>query len=303
MKTVIITGGTGLVGTRLTEMLLASKQYKVVHFSRSNKKTHPLVEVCKWDVERGEIDEQTFSQADYLIHLAGANVGDKAWIDKRKTEILESRTLSTQLLEEKIRKLSHRLQAFISASAIGYYGYKSGDEPKDEQAKAGDDFLAKVCVAWEKPALQVKEIRTVIVRIGVVLSERGGALEALRKPIALYAGAVLGSGKQWVSWIHLDDLCRFFIFAMENENLKGIYNAVAPAPVTNEQLTKIIAQTLHKPLFLPAVPEAALYLLLGEQAQVPLSNIYASHLKAAQAGFHWEYEEAEKAVRQLLGKK
>ncbi|WP_035758273.1 TIGR01777 family oxidoreductase [Hugenholtzia roseola] len=303
MKTVIITGGTGLVGTRLTEMLLASKAYKVVHFSRSSKKTHPLVEVCKWDVERGEIDEQAFLEADYLIHLAGANVGDKAWIETRKREILDSRTYSTQLLEEKIRKLSHRLKAFISTSAIGYYGYKSGDQPKDEQGRAGDDFLAQVCVAWEKPALQVREVRTAILRIGIVLSEKGGALEAMRKPIALYAGAALGSGKQWVSWIHLDDLCRFFIFAMENESVKGIYNAVAPNPVTNEELTKIIAKTLHKPLFLPAVPEAALYLLLGEQAQMPLSNIYASHLKMAETGFEWEYEQAQKAVQNLLGKR
>ncbi|MCC5943593.1 MAG: TIGR01777 family oxidoreductase [Bernardetiaceae bacterium] len=300
MENILITGGTGLVGTRLTEILQSSGKYKVSYLSRS-KQNIPNVEVGLWDVEAGELDEQLFQKADYIVHLAGANVFEKAWTDKRKTVINDSRELSTYLLTEKLRKLDHKVKAFISASAIGYYGYDTGEAWQTEADLPGQDFLARVTQKWEDAAEEAKEVtRTVKLRVGIVLSDKGGALLQIAKPIKFYAGAALASGKQYLSWIHIDDLARMFLYAIENENMSGTFNAVAPNPVTNSTITRMIADVLDKKLILPNVPAPVLYLALGEQANLVIGGLRVSCEKIKEAGFEFAYSDAQDAIRDLL---
>lgn len=301
MKKILITGGSGLVGSRLTELLLASGNYEVMHLSRSDKPVAGVT-VYKWDVEAGEMNEEAIHKADCIIHLAGTGIMEKAWIDSQKEKIIESRTLSTAFLVEKLTVLDHHVKTYIGASAIGYYGIEQSDKTtlKHEEDEAGSDFLAHVCVEWEKAHAQVpKEIRNVIIRVGIVLSDKGGALVEMAKPVKVWAGAALGDGNQVVSWIHIDDMCRIFIKAIEDEKMEGVYNGVAPNPVTNAELTRIIANTLDKPLFLPNVPEPAMYLLLGQQAEAVLRSIKASEDKIVKAGFEFDFVDAQKAVEDL----
>jgi len=301
MKKILITGGSGLVGTRLTELLLASGNYEVMHLSRSGSHI-PGVTVYEWDVEAGEMDEEAIQKADCVIHLAGTGIMEKAWIDSQKEKIMESRTLSTAFLVEKLTVLDHHVKTYIGASAIGYYGIEESDKTvlHHEEDAAGNDFLAQVCVEWEKAHQEVpKEIRNVIIRVGIVLSDKGVALVEMAKPVKAWAGAALGDGKQVISWIHIDDLCRIFIKAIEDDKMKGIYNAVAPNPVTNAELTRIIADSLDKPLFLPNIPEPAMYLLLGQQAEAVLRSIKASEDKIVKAGFEFDFVDAQKAVEDL----
>ena len=301
MKKILITGGSGLVGTRLTELLLASGNYEVMHLSRSGSHI-PGVTVYEWDVEAGKLEEEAIQKADCVIHLAGTGIMEKAWIDSQKEKILESRTLSTALLVEKLTVLDHHVKTYIGASAIGYYGIEESDQTslKHEDDLAGSDFLAQVCVEWEKAHAEVpSNIRSSIIRIGIVLSDKGGALVEMAKPVKAWAGAALGDGNQVVSWIHIDDLCRIFIKAIEDDKMQGTYNAVAPNPVTNAELTRIIANSLDKPLFLPNVPEPAMYLLLGQQAESVLRSIKASEEKIVKAGFEFAFTDAQKAVDDL----
>jgi uncharacterized protein (TIGR01777 family) len=297
---ILITGGTGLLGSRLTEMLL-QEGYQVSYLSRSQEMISG-VDVFQWNVEEGYINEKAIAQADYIIHLAGAGVADKRWTKSRKQEILESRTKSAQLLYETLKQTRHTVKAFISASAIGYYGYDTGQKLITEQSAAGDDFLANVVQAWEASVQQISQlgVRVVNFRIGIVLSEKGGALAKIIQTIKVGAGAPLGSGKQYFSWIHIDDVCRMFIQAIKNEGMQGIYNAVAPHPVTNEELTKAAAHVLDKPLVLPNVPAFALKLALGEMAAAVLGGSKVSNQKITATGFMFQFAELTQALEDLL---
>ncbi|TRX50909.1 TIGR01777 family protein [Fulvivirga sp. M361] len=299
-KTVLITGGTGLVGSRLTE-LLKEKGYNVRFMTRNPKKSSDIA-LFGWDVGQGTIDESALENVDYIMHLAGAGVADKPWSKERKKEIRDSRTKSTQLLKDTLEKNAHQVKAFISASAIGYYGWDSGGVWKKEDSRFGDDFLATVTKVWEAEVDEIDKlgIRTVKLRIGVVLSEKGGALKEITKPIKWGVGAPLGPGDQYMSWIHLDDLCNMFIYAMENENTTGIYNAVAPNPVTNKELSKLSAKMLNKPFFLPNVPGFVLKLILGEMASMILGGSRVSPEKIQQAGFRFDFTEIKPALQNLL---
>ncbi|MES2733409.1 MAG: TIGR01777 family oxidoreductase [Bacteroidota bacterium] len=303
-KHVLITGGTGLIGTRLTELLL-QKGYTVALLSRqANAQPDSRgIRTYHWDIAKGEIDTQSILEADYLIHLAGAGVADKRWTQHRKQEIIDSRTQSTQLLAEHLRAIPYKLKSFISASAIGIYGADTGTDILTEATPPGTDFLADVTQRWEAAADQVAHlpIRTVKLRIGIVLSEKGGALAKIAQPIRLGAGAPLGSGKQFLSWIHVDDLARLFIYALENEQLRGVYNAVAPNPVTNEQLTQLAAKVLKKPLWLPHVPAFALRLAFGELAEVILGGNHVLNKRIAEeTAFTYKFTNAENALEDLL---
>jgi len=297
--TVLITGGTGLVGKRLTQMLKA-KGYSVMYLSRSKRQIEG-VEVCHWDVKNGKIAVEALEKADYIIHLAGASVAGSRWTDAYKKEIMESRTRSTQLIRDSLQANKLTPKAFIAASATGFYGDTAG-KMVDENAQAGNDFLAEVCIAWEEETKQVTEldIRTVIVRIGVVLSEKGGALPQMAMPVKFFAGAPLGSGKQYVPWIHLDDLCQIFIHAMENMEISGIYNGVAPNSVTNEELTKSIAQALHRPMWPIGVPKILLKGVVGEMSDTVLANTRVSAEKIQKTGFAFDYPKIDPALRNLL---
>lgn len=300
-KNVLITGGTGMIGRRLTQ-ILQEKGYEVSHLSRSRKNDQP-VKTYVWDIQKQEIEPEALQKADYIIHLAGAGVADKRWTESRKKVILKSRTESTRLLHNTLSNLGdRRLKAFISASAIGIYGADTGSAEIYETSPKGDDFLSDVVKRWEAVVDDINKlnIRTVKLRIGVVLSMEGGALPRIVQPIKLGAGAPLGSGQQYTSWIHVEDLCRMFIYALEQQDIEGVYNAVAPRPVTNKQLTQSAAQTLHKPLFLPNVPGFAIRLAFGEMASIVLGGNKVSSKEIEQKGFKFQYPNIDNALKDLL---
>lgn len=299
---VLITGGTGLVGSRLTE-LLQQKGYEVRYLSRSPGKANH-VEAFEWDVKKQTIDTKALAGTSYIVNLAGAGVADERWTQERKKVIMASRTRSTALLKDTLRAHPHEVKAVISASGINYYGYDTGGVWKKEGSRFGDDFLATITKAWEAEADLIAElgIRVAKMRIGMVLSKEGGALEKMKQPIRFGLGVPLGSGHQCISWIHIDDLCRMIIFAIENKNISGAYNAVSPEPVTNKELTKEIGRTLNRPVFLPKVPAFALKMALGEMASIVLGGVKASSEKITSEGFKFEYPELKGALANLLGK-
>lgn len=294
MSRILITGASGLVGTRLTQMLL-ERGHEVSHLGRS--KRSGSIKSFVWDVERGTVDAEAFQNIDAVVHLAGASVAEKRWTKKRKKELLESRTKSTALVVREMAKSN--ASVLVSASAIGYYGMSLSKEELTETSPAGNDFLASVVTAWEHEADQLKDKRLVKIRIGVVMSAEDAALKEIARPIRWGVGAPLGTGKQEVSWIHLDDLCRIFSKAVEDELMHGAYNA-ATGSVTNRVLTKTIAEILHKPLWLPAVPAFALKLVLGEMADVVVLGNNVSADKIRKEGFTFEFDTLEKALKNLL---
>lgn len=299
-STILVTGGTGLVGTRLTELLI-SKGYNVRYLSRTGGKKNG-VQAYAWDIEKQQIDKSAFDGVSAIIHLAGAGVADKSWTKERKKEILESRTKSTELLRDTLKSMDHQVASFVSASAIGYYGWDAGGVWKKEESRFGDDFLATVTKAWEEEVDQVSSlgVRVTKLRIGIVFSEKGGALYEIAKPIKFGVGAPLGAGDQYMSWIHIDDLCNMFIHAIENEKVNGTYNAVAPNPETNKVITKATAKVLNKPCFLPNVPGFVLKLMLGKRAAMVLGGSRVSAEKITEAGFQFQYPELNSALKNLL---
>ncbi|GAB3549394.1 TIGR01777 family oxidoreductase [Spirosoma fluminis] len=300
-QTVLITGGTGTIGRRLTQLLL-QQGYQVSHLSRSTHSS-PSVKTYQWDIKQGHIDPQAIATADHIIHLAGAGIADERWTDARKDEILTSRTRSTELLAQALSKNPHQVKSFIASSAIGYYGGDTGDRPLTETSQGGSDFLAQVTRAWERSEDQVAAlgIRTVKLRTGVVLTMEGGALPKLAQPIRLGAGAPIGSGQQYISWIHLDDLCQLYIQALTDPSWQGTYNAVAPTPVTNETLTRAIAQVLHRPIILPNIPTFAIKLAFGELAIAVTGGNYVLNKRIAEeTSFRYQYADLTKALENLL---
>ncbi len=299
---ILITGGTGMIGHRLTELLLA-KGHKVSYLSRKKEKM-PKVEVFQWDIQKGYIEEGALEAADYVVHLAGAGIADKRWTDERKKEIIDSRIQPIELINSYLQKNNIQLKGFISASAIGIYGGDTGDVRLDENSELGNDFLAECTKLWEIHAKKVTNAaRIVSVRIGIVLSEKGGALPKLVQPIRLGFGAALGSGKQFMSWIHVDDLCEIFVKAIEDDTMQGPYNAVAPNPVTNQEMTSVAAQVLKKPLWLPNVPIFALKLVFGEMGIVVTGgNFVLNKRLSKETDFQYKFINIKEALNDLLGK-
>ncbi len=298
-KKILITGGSGLIGTRLTE-LLTDAGHSVAHLGRSTR--DGTVKTYLWDIGTRKIDRSALVAADAIIHLAGANVGDKRWTRKRKEDILQSRLQSTGLLFEELEKKNHRVKTFVSASAVGFYGSGENQTYFTEEDKQGKGFLADVVGKWERAVDQISTlgIRVVKLRTGVVLSERGGALKEMLLPVKLYVGSPLGTGEQMLSWIHLDDLCCIFIKAVEDEAMNGVYNAVAPSPVSNKELTYLMAKILKRPIFLPRVPAIAIKLLFGEMSEVVLEGAKISSKKIQATGFNFKFENADDALIDLL---
>jgi len=295
---ILITGASGLVGTQLTAMLLR-RGHEVRHLSR---KAHAgSCPTFLWDVNAGRMDERAIEGVDAIVHLAGAGVADARWTAARKNEILDSRVRSTRLLKKYISN-QPSIRTVVSASAIGYYGFKTTNDWLDEHAAPGTDFLAQVTRQWEEAVdeLALSGRRLVKLRIGIVLSEKGGALAQMVKPIRLGLGAALGSGRQHMSWIHLDDLCNLFVFALENPSVSGVFNAVGPQPATNQEVIEAAAVALNKPLWLPPVPGFVLNALLGELAVLVLNGSRVSARKVMQAGFQFRYPELGQAIRHLL---
>lgn len=298
MAKILITGGSGLVGTHLSK-LLTDSGHKVTHLSRSVIGSEPY-QTYQWDVAAGKLDPKALQDVDHIVHLAGAGVADKRWTDARKKLVLDSRVDSLKLLLKTIKEQNIQLSSFISASAIGYYGMDTGDRLLTEEDAPGNDFLAEVVKAWEAGADAFSELTKVAkVRIGVVLSDKGGALPTMARPVKYFAGAPLGSGRQYMSWIHITDLCGIFQYILENQ-ISGSYNAVAPNPVTNKVLTKQIAKTLRKPLILPNVPSFVMKLVFGEMSQIILGGNRVSEKAISEMGYQFKFTHVENALNDLL---
>lgn len=302
MPTVLITGGTGLMGSRLSE-LLSEKGYQVIHLSRKEN-LNAQFPAYKWDIKKGEIADEALKQSDYVITLAGAGIADSRWSKARKKLIIDSRVNGIQLIGERLKALNHTPKAIIGASAIGFYG-NSGSQLVDENTRAGNGFLSESVQAWENAYGDLEDLNTRIarVRVGIVLSTTGGALEKMLPTYKAGFGTYFGSGKQMYSWIHLDDVCNIFIHLMENNQLSGTFNAVAPHPVSNLQMAKDIATAKGmNPVVFPA-PSLALKLALGEMAAVVLDGSNVSSKKIEASGFQYQFPELIPALKDLLNRK
>jgi hypothetical protein len=299
MKTVLIAGGTGLIGSRLSE-ILQEKGYQVEHLSR---KADPNAEfpAFAWDVEKGTIDEAAVRRADVVINLAGAGIAEGRWTTQRKKIIIESRTESARLLLKTFQKTGKNPDVYLSSAAMGYYGNR-GDQLLHETDEPGTGFLAESCVEWEKAIHEVAAagIRTVALRIGVVLSAKGGALEKMLIPLQFFVATYFGNGRQWYSWIHVDDVCRLFLYAIENEQLQGFYNTVAPNPEPNLNFTKTLANASGKPALVLPVPAFLLRLIFGEMADTILSSTRVSSEKVEEAGFAFQFPQLKEAFKEIL---
>jgi uncharacterized protein (TIGR01777 family) len=297
---ILITGGSGLLGKALTNALL-SKGYTVSHLSRSPG-TNKQVKTFLWDVEKGQIDEHCLDGIDTVIHLAGAGIADKRWTNDRKQLLIESRTKSIGLIYELIKKTHNRVKSVISASATGYYSNR-GDELLTEDSPPSHDFLGICCVEWEKAVDKGEKLglRILKYRTGVVLTEYGGALPQLALPVRFGIGSPIGSGKQWVPWIHHHDVVAMYIEGIENHALKGVFNMVAPRPVTNSQLSKAVAKQLDRPFWAPNVPAFLIKLLFGEMATVVLGSTRVSAQKIENTGFKFKYPDIAPALKEIYG--
>jgi len=299
---VLITGGTGLIGSHLTR-LLQERDHEVGLLSRSQLDRDGVVSFV-WDPDRGSIDGEAIRWADAIIHLAGAGIADQRWTEKRKQLIISSRQRSGDLLYKALKDSQKPLEAFVGASAVGYYGGKSrvGNFQEDDAPAA--DFQSITCQKWEASSRQVQElnIRTVILRVGVVLTTGGGALPKMALPIRFGIGSPLGSGKQAVPWIHIDDVCGIFIKALEDKQMDGVFNAVAPEPVSNGDLTRGIARVLHRPLMFPRVPGFVLKLILGEMSEIVLEGNQVSSAKILGTGFSFKHATLDQALENLYTK-
>jgi uncharacterized protein len=308
MATVLITGGTGLIGTALTNALV-QKDYDVIVLSRSKKSsTQKKISYAAWNVVNQTIDEAAVKNADYIVHLAGANVAEGRWTEERKKEIVDSRVNSGGLLVKALKKIPNKIKAVISSSAIGYYGpdaETANPKPFVETNPPHNDFLATTVVQWEKAIEPVKNSgkRLVLLRTGIVLSNEGGAYKEFKKPLKFGIASVLGTGKQIVSWIHIDDLVRLYIEAIENGKYNGIYNAVAPNPVSNKELIKEIARQTRKNYLTAKVPSFALKTVLGEMSIEVLKSTTVSSDKVQKEGFQFLYPTISDAVASFSSKK
>lgn len=307
MPTVLLTGGTGMIGSHLQKFLL-EKGYSIIVLIRNEKQrksSDKNISYAKWNLEKEEIDKDAIAEADYIIHLAGANVAEKRWTNKRKKEIVESRTKTGALLVKSLKEIPNKVKVVISASAIGWYGADTNGSKQHgfkEDAPAANNFLGNTCKLWEENIEPVEQLnkRLAIFRFGIVLSKKGGALDEFKKPLKFGIAGILDDGKQIISWIYIDDLCRLLLFAIEHENISGIYNAVAPQPVTNKELALVLAKNIRGNFFIPVhVPAFALKLALGELSVEVLKSTTVSSEKIIKAGFSFLYPSINTALENL----
>ncbi len=299
-EVVVITGANGSVAKVLAKKL--ENEYTVRFLTRTKKHENEF----EWDITNGTIDDKAFENVSHIIHLAGANISEKRWTNERKKEIITSRVDSAQLILKALQKKNIQLKSFISASAVGIYGAITSEKIFKEDHEKGNDFLSKVVILWEKAADEFLEKnvaeKVVKVRISIVLSEKEGALKKMAVPVKFGIGSPIGTGTQYIPWIHIDDLSSAFEFALKNENITGAYNASAPQHTDNENFIKEIAEVLNKPMFMPNVPGFMMKLIFGELAVVLLEGSRTSSEKLQNTGFQFKFPELKPALKDLLAK-
>lgn len=300
---IIITGGTGLIGRALCPLLLTDGHLVTV-LSRNPEESSGMprgARIEKWDGKTTEGWSQLVNGADAIINLAGAGIADKPWTAKRKQLIRESRIHAGLAIQKAVQGAAQKPKVLIQASAVGYYGVQHDDTFVTEATPPGADFLAKVCFDWEMSTAPVVKlgIRRPVIRTGVVLSKQGGALPKMTLPFRFFAGGPLGSGKQWLPWIHITDTVRAIKFLLENPQADGPFNLAAPNPLTNAQFSEILGATLRRPAFMPA-PSFALKAVLGEMSTMVLDGQRAIPQKLEALGFSFTYPSAREALSQLF---
>ncbi|MCA9284332.1 MAG: TIGR01777 family oxidoreductase [Phycisphaerales bacterium] len=297
VRSILVTGATGLVGTALV-VALRQDDREVRTLSRRPAGEHAF----KWNPARGELDDRAFENLDAVVHLAGEPIGDGRWTDARKRAIRESRVRGTDMIARAVSLARTPPRVLISASAVGYYGDR-GEETVDEASRNGSGFLAEVCVAWEAAADPARSagIRVVHPRIGLVVASEGGALSHMVTPFRLGLGGPIGSGRQWMSWIHLDDLVAVLRLLLDDSAFTGPVNAVTPMPVRNAEFVAALAKALHRPSFLP-MPSLAVQLLFGEMGQhLLLEGAKVRPARLEEAGFAWRHPEIAEAIASAVG--
>lgn len=299
-KNILITGATGLVGKQLVPHL-QKLGHRISVLSRK-RQTIPGAEVYLWDVQKETIDQAAFNTIDTIIHLAGEGIADEQWTEKRKAQIVNSRVKSAQLLYKTIAETKAPVTTFISASAVGYYGDRD-EEFLWEKTKPGTGFLATCCELWEAAADEgiAMGIRVVKIRIGLILSEKDGALAAMARPIKFFVGAPLGSGRQWMPWIHLDDIVGIFTKAVDDQTMIGPYNAAAPYPASNKLLVSRIAWHLSRPVWPINVPKFILKAVLGEMSILALMSSNTAADKILSTGYVFKYTDLDEALKDIYG--
>ncbi len=297
-KNILITGASGLIGSKLIRSL-QEKGHHVSVLSRSPEKIKG-VKAFHWDVENKQVDKNAFTGIDTIINLAGAGIAEKRWTNSRKQLIVDSRVESVKLLYHAISESKAPVTTFISASAVGFYGDRA-DEILTENSSNGIGFLAECCQKWEEAIDEGAQldIRIVKLRIGLVLARQGGALQEMARTVNFFLGAALGSGKQWMPWIHLTDLISIFEAAVDNSEYRGTYNACSSLPVTNSEFTRILARVLFRPVWPINVPEFVLKTILGELSTVILNSNRTSSQKLVNMGFKFRYPGLKDALKEI----
>ncbi len=297
-EVILITGSNGMVAKALAKVL--SNKYSIRFLTRI--KTQP--NEFEWNVENKFIQEGAFNNVKHIIHLAGAGIANNKWSQKRKYLIKSSRIESTKLILNTLQEKNIKITSFISASAIGYYGTETTDKIFKETNRNGSDFLANLCVEWENAAneFKIRKIseRTVILRIGIILSKNGGALKKMVRPIKLNIGSPIGTGKQYMPWIHINDLCGIIMHVLNNPKISGIFNAVAPEHIQNSDFTKTIAKTIKKPFFLPNIPSFLIKIIFGEMATILLKGSRVSSEKIISEGYKFKFTNLKDALKEIL---
>jgi uncharacterized protein (TIGR01777 family) len=303
MKRIVITGATGLIGRNLSTKLI-NRGDQIIVFSRNTLTAKSIIpnakEYVDWNYLKPELWREKLEASDAVIHLAGINLFAKRWNDNFKSEIIESRKTSTKNLVNAINSCNKKPEVFISASGIGYYG-DSNDRLLNENSDAGNDFLAEVCKVWENESKQVKSIgvRNVQIRTGLVLSTEDGVLKQMLPPFRFFIGGPLGNGKQWASWLHIDDIVGIYLYSLDNTQLNGAINAASPNPVRMKEFANTLGKVLHRPSLFP-VPKFLLKLVVGEAAEVVTASQKVDVNKLLNSGYRFKFDYLNKALMNLL---
>ena len=296
-QNVLLTGGSGFIGKHLTDVLIEAG-FTVSVLSRSDRENTPRVTYYKWDIKKNYIDKNAILNADYIIHLAGEGIVEKRWTKRRKKAIIESRVRPVEMIYSILEMNNKKLEAFVSASGIGIYGAVTSHKICTENTPPADDFLGITCQKWEQAADKIGSlnIRTVKIRTGIVLGKNEGFLKKMIPTFKSGFGAVLGSGKQYLPWIHIEDLCQIYLKSIVDTKLEGAYNACVTDNTTNSRFSKIMAKLYDYTIWLPKVPPFVLKILLGEMSIAVLTGQRVSSEKIQKTGFEFQFTDLEKTL-------